>query len=69
MLDKIHAYTGNLLGYVGEWHTHPRSRAEMSEVDEQAVSQIRETLASAGLPAHIIILSQTETNSFVFPSE
>jgi len=69
MLDKIHGYTGNLLGYVGEWHTHPRSRAEMSDVDEQAVSQIRETLANAGLPAHIMILSQTETNSFVFPSE
>jgi hypothetical protein len=68
MLDKIHGYTGNLLGYVGEWHTHPRSRAEMSDVDEQAVSQIRETLANAGLPAHIMILSPTETNSFVFPS-
>jgi hypothetical protein len=69
MLDKIHGYTGNLLGYVGEWHTHPRSRAEMSDVDDQAVSQIRETLANAGLPAHIMILSPTETNSFVFPSE
>jgi len=69
MLDKVHACTGNLLGYVGEWHTHPRSRAEMSEVDEQAVKQIRETLANAGLPAHIMILSQAEANSFVFPNE
>jgi len=69
MLDRIHGYTGNLLGYVGEWHTHPRSRAEMSDVDEQAVSQIKKTLSSAGIPAHIMILSPTETNSFVFPSE
>ena len=69
MLDKIHGYTGNLLGYVGEWHTHPRSRADMSDVDEQAAAQIRDTLAAAGLPAHIMILSPTETNSFVFPSD
>ncbi len=69
MLNQVHAYSGNLLGYVGEWHTHPRSQAQMSDVDERAVSQIKQTLAGAGLPAHIMILSRTETNSFVFPNE
>jgi len=67
LLDRIHGRTGNLLGYVGEWHTHPRSRAEMSEVDKEAVRQIRETLASAGIPAHIMIVAPNEMNSFVFP--
>jgi hypothetical protein len=69
MLDKIHVRTGNLLGYVGEWHTHPRGRAALSEVDEEAVRQIKQTLGSVGIPAHIMILSPNETNSFVFSTD
>ena len=69
MLDKIHAHTGNLLGYVGEWHTHPRGPAAMSDVDMKAVEGIKQTLASKGIPVHIMILARDETNSFVFSTD
>jgi proteasome lid subunit RPN8/RPN11 len=68
-LATIHALTGNLLGYVGEWHTHPSGKAEMSDQDTEAVTQIRSTLRSAGLPAHILIAAPGETSSFVFPTD
>lgn len=68
-LDVVHQNTGGILGYVGEWHTHPSSKAEMSNTDEEAVQQIKDTLAASGIPAHIMIVSPDETNSFVFHSQ
>lgn len=66
ILDRIESRTGGLIGYVGEWHTHPGGRADLSDTDLRAVEAIRSNLESAGLPTHIMVFGSAEVASFVF---
>ena len=65
MLDRIHHLTGNMLGYVGEWHTHPKGAPKASATDLEALASISSTLDAAGLPAHILIISPQGISSFL----
>lgn len=69
ILDRIEASTGGLIGYVGEWHTHPQGPAALSATDHQAVKSIRKHLDSAGLPTHILVFGKEEIASFVFAED
>jgi hypothetical protein len=59
VLADIDAKTAHLIGYVGEWHTHPHGSTEPSDVDHVTVKELVASLRPARLPAHILILSQT----------
>ena len=59
VLAQIASRTANLLGYVGEWHTHPHGSTEPSDIDQATVRELVASLRPAGLPAHILILSHT----------
>jgi len=65
-LNEIEARTGGLIGYVGEWHTHPDGSLELSDTDMTAVEQIRAHLDAAGLPTHIMVFGGGGIASFVF---
>ncbi len=69
ILDVVEAQTGGLIGYVGEWHTHPDGEACLSDVDLKAVEQIRAHLDVAGLPTHVMVFTKDQTASFVFTSD
>lgn len=69
ILDRIEANTGGLIGYVGEWHTHPHGLAALSATDHQAVRNIRKHLDSVGLPTHILVFGEKEVASFVFTGD
>jgi integrative and conjugative element protein (TIGR02256 family) len=69
IVDDVEAYTGGIIGYVGEWHTHPGGPAELSPTDHRAVGKIRKHLDSAGLPTHILVFGEREVASFVFSRE
>lgn len=66
ILDEVAARTGDLIGYVGEWHTHPDGPADLSPTDLRAVEEIRRNLDVAGLPTHIIVCARDGIGSFVF---
>lgn len=66
ILDAIEARTGGLIGYVGEWHTHPDGLASLSDPDLRAVKEIRAHLDLAGLPTHIMVFADDQIASFVF---
>lgn len=69
ILDSIDASTGGLIGYVGEWHTHPDGPATLSPIDIEAVKQIRKHLNPAGIPTHIMVFGKRDVQSFVFTDE
>lgn len=56
-LDEIQKTTGGLIGYVGEWHSHPHGSSRMSSEDKAAMRQISSHLKAAGLPVHIMIVT------------
>lgn len=68
ILDTVEARTGGLIGYVGEWHSHPNGSTGLSDRDHAAVRAIRKHLDSAGLPAHIVVFAEDRIEAFVFDS-
>ncbi len=54
---KIQNLTGGMLGYVGEWHTHPDGGPNLSLTDREAVEKVKSNLDSIPLPTHVMIVT------------
>jgi proteasome lid subunit RPN8/RPN11 len=61
--------TGDLLTYVGEWHSHPSGGGQLSNQDKQTVDKLRLTLDPVGFPTHIMIVTKREIFSHIFVGE
>jgi integrative and conjugative element protein (TIGR02256 family) len=56
-LNDIAKRTANIVGYVGEWHSHPpHSSARPSSTDQQLIQTLATTLAQDGQPALMVIV-------------
>lgn len=58
-VKEIESKTGGLLGYVGDWHTHPDGPARPSALDHKALAAIDRSLRPAGIPGLLLIVSAT----------
>lgn len=60
--------TGNQLGYIGEWHTHPKGPDAMSETDHEAVRRFQAEFSrlTTPLPVFLFIVTPTAHLPFVF---
>ncbi len=65
-LQKINQRTGGVIGYVGEWHSHPNGAKQLSATDLTAVKQISAHLQRVGIPAHIVIVTPKGFYSHLF---
>lgn len=55
------ARTANIVGYLGEWHSHPRhSSAAPSADDQMLLSYLADALAHDGMPALMLIVSEDD---------
>lgn len=63
---KIEALTGDMLGYVGEWHTHPAGGPDLSGQDMEAVKKIKENLDKTSIPTHVMIVTGNGLYSHIF---
>lgn len=60
-LDEIAMRTANIVGYIGEWHSHPpQCSAQPSSIDYQLIKSLAETLAQDGQPALMMIVGANE---------
>lgn len=66
---KIQDFTGGMLGYVGEWHTHPAGGPELSDQDKEAVKKIRGNLDNIPLPTHVMIVTSRGLYPHIFSSK
>lgn len=58
-LDECAIRTANLVGYVGEWHSHPRgSSAQPSSMDVDLLAYLSIKMKSDGLPALMLIVGE-----------
>lgn len=60
------AVTGGLIGYVGEWHTHPMGGTALSSTDRDAVADLRADLDKLGWPTHVMIVTPAEFATHLF---
>lgn len=67
-INRIYEITGGMLGYVGEWHTHPNGDFRLSSVDEHTKNLIKKRLDQIHLPTHIMIVTKKSLHSYIFGS-
>lgn len=61
-IQEIRHITGDHLGYVGEWHSHPRGHSPSpSSDDRRAFEWLSDILASEGLPATMLIVGESDS--------
>jgi integrative and conjugative element protein (TIGR02256 family) len=59
-LDEVTRRTDNMVGYIGEWHSHPEfTSAYPSRLDRVLVKQLAAKLELEGHPALMIIVGST----------
>ncbi|HMF58029.1 MAG TPA: Mov34/MPN/PAD-1 family protein [Pyrinomonadaceae bacterium] len=64
-VDAIKKASGGLLGYVGDWHTHPRGSGRISTTDIKAMLQTKRDFDMAGIPTFILIASHKGFHAYV----
>lgn len=65
-IEFIREKTGNLIDYVGEWHSHPNGGTKLSPTDKAAISELRSKLDRVPYPTFIIIATQQSLNPYIF---
>lgn len=67
-IDKLNEITGNQLGYVGEWHSHPQGPNVLSPTDMRAVDSFKTgyTSQSNPLPVFLTIITPDGIFPFIF---
>ena len=65
-INRIYETTGGMLGYVGQWHTHPNGDIRLSSVDERTKNIIKKRLDQIHLPTHIMIVTKKGLHPYIF---
>lgn len=65
-VQQIKEITGGMIGYIGEWHTHPMGLDSLSGVDLAAVEKLKPLNDRYPIPTFISILSKEKYLPFVF---
>ncbi len=66
-IDGIKERTGNVIGYIGEWHTHPMNLQCLSSRDKQTIAELIPLNRKEPIPTCAIIV--TKKNILPFVSE
>jgi integrative and conjugative element protein (TIGR02256 family) len=66
-VEHIHERTGAMLGYVGEWHTHPGGEPQPSLQDLSTVEKIKPNLDKVPLPALLLIVTEQRIYPYIYP--
>ncbi len=60
-IERAAALTANIVGYLGEWHSHPRHTSSTpSSTDKSLLVHLAETLVMDGIPALMIIVAEND---------
>ena len=65
-VKNIKEVTGGMIGYIGEWHSHPMRLDSLSETDKAAVEKLKPLNDKYPIPTFISIISREKYLPFVF---
>jgi proteasome lid subunit RPN8/RPN11 len=63
---RIAERTGDVLHYVGDWHSHPAGGPGLSRTDQRAANDLRRDLGAVPLPAHLVVATDGGLHPYVF---
>lgn len=65
-VEQFERQTAGLLGYIGEWHTHPHGRAEPSRIDLDTLKQTHSVLGVVNMPALMMIMAPNGMKAYLY---
>jgi hypothetical protein len=65
-VKRIKEVSGGMIGYIGEWHTHPMGLDTLSGVDLDAVKKLKPLNDKYPIPTFVSVLSKEKYLPFVF---
>jgi hypothetical protein len=65
-VKRIKEISGGMIGYIGEWHTHPMGLDMLSGIDMDAVEKLKPLNDKYPIPTFISVLSKDKFLPFVF---
>lgn len=65
-INYIKAQTGEVIGYIGEWHTHPMDLKRLSGQDLQTVKSLKAINAQTPIPTCAVIVTPDQILPYVF---
>ncbi len=66
-IRSIMQRTGGLIGYVGEWHSHPTGSHRPSSTDQTAMRQLSVNLSRLHRPTFILIVTAKDCYPYIVP--
>lgn len=66
LINTIKHETGGVIGYIGEWHTHPMDLDRLSTRDENTIEELIEINRRTPIPTCAIIVTNGKVLPFVF---
>ncbi len=65
-VEAIKNVTGDVIGYVGEWHTHPMDLKRLSQKDMETINDLKVLNRKVPIPTCALIVTTDEVLPFVF---
>lgn len=65
-IDEIKEKTGNMIGYIGEWHSHPMGLEQLSNIDIANIALLQKENHKVPIPTCAVIISNGKILPFVF---
>jgi proteasome lid subunit RPN8/RPN11 len=66
-ISDIQKATGSMIGYIGEWHTHPNGHPSMSNTDLATAKGLKRNLDKVPMPTLIIIVTEKGLYPYIYP--
>lgn len=66
LVDRIKELTGDMVGYIGEWHTHPMDLERLSGVDRSTIAELRVINRRVPIPTLAVVVTTNKVLPFVF---
>lgn len=65
-INQIKEKTGNMLGYIGEWHSHPMGLEKLSDIDLENIQTLQKENGKVPIPTFAIIIANEKILPFIF---
>lgn len=65
-VQEFNSGTGNQLGYIGEWHTHPFGPNALSRTDMKSVKRFKQEFETLSSPLPVLLIISTPTGIYPY---
>lgn len=66
LIEEYKNKTGGIIGYIGEWHSHPMNLESLSSIDKETISELQQMNRLIPIPTCAVIVTPSKVIPFVF---